>query len=107
MAPPGEEGRSWPTQGGRVKWWVGDMADEFEDGKKKFLEAVKAINGAVEIVIPVTPSRGNFLIALSKGKARKFMSVAEDDILDLPEDETILQKVAGDIKNAIAELTTA
>ena len=83
------------------------MSDEFEDGKKKFLEAVKAIDAAVEIVIPVTPSRGNFLIALSKGKARKFMSVAEDDILDLLEDETILQKVTGDIKNAIAELTTA
>ena len=60
------------------------MSDEFEDGKKKFLEAVKAIDAAVEIVIPVTPSRGNFLIALSKGKARKFMSVAEDDILVPP-----------------------
>ena len=86
---------------------AGDMSDEFEDGKKKFLEAVKAIDAAVEVVIPVTPSRGNFLIALSKGKARKFLSVGEDDILDLPEDEKILQKVVGDIKNAIAELTTA
>jgi len=90
-----------------ASWWVGAMSDEFEDGKKKFLEAVKAIDAAVEVVIPVTPSRGNFLIALSKGKARKFLSVGEDDILDLPEDEKILQKVAGDIKNAIAELTTA
>jgi len=83
------------------------MSDEFEAGKKKFLEAVKAIDAAVEVVIPITPSRGNFLIALSKGKDRKFLSVAEDDILDLPEDEKILQKVVGDIKNAIAELTTA
>ena len=83
------------------------MSDELEDGKKKFLQAVKAIDAAVEIVIPVTPSRGNFLVALSKGKARKFMSVGEDDILDLPEDEKILQKVTGDIKIAIAELNTA
>ena len=83
------------------------MSDEFEDGKKKFLEAVKAIDAAVEVVIPVTPSRGSFLIALSKGKARKFLSVGEDDILDLPEDETILQKVTGDVKSAIAELNTA
>jgi hypothetical protein len=83
------------------------MSDEFEDGKKKFLEAVKAIDAAVEIVIPVTPSRGNFLIALSKGKARKFMSVSEDDILDLPDDEKILQKLIEDVKNAIAELNTA
>ena len=87
--------------------WAGAMSDEFEDGKKKFLEAVKAIDAAVEVVIPVTPSRGSFLIALSKGKARKFLSVGEDDILDLPEDEKILQKVAGDVKNAIAELNTA
>ena len=87
--------------------WAGVMSDEFEAGKKKFLEAVKAIDAAVEVVIPVTPSRGNFLIALSKGKARKFLSVGEDDILDLPEDEKILQKVARDIQNAIAELTTA
>jgi hypothetical protein len=83
------------------------MNDEFGDGKNKFIQAVKAIDGAVEVVIPVTPSRGNFLIALSKGKARKFMSVTEDDILDLTEDEQILKKVTEDIRNAIAELTAA
>jgi hypothetical protein len=80
------------------------MDDEFEAGKKKFLEAVKSIDGAVEIVIPVTPSRGNFLIALSKGKARKFISVAEDDMLDLSENDAILKKVTGEVKSAIAEL---
>ena len=80
------------------------MDDEFEDGKKKFLEAVKSIDGAVEIVIPVTPSRGNFLISLSKGGGRKFISIAEDDMLDIPEDDAILKKVTGDVKAAIAEL---
>jgi hypothetical protein len=83
------------------------MSDEFGDGKNKFIEAVKAIDGDVEVVIPVTPSRGNFLIALSKGKGRKFMSVTEDDILDLTEDEQILKKVTEDIRNTIAELTAA
>jgi hypothetical protein len=83
------------------------MSDEFADGKNKFIQAVKAIDGEVEVVIPVTPSRGNFLIALSKGKGRKFMSVSEDDILDLTEDEQILKKVTEDIRNAIAELTAA
>ena len=80
------------------------MADEFEDGKKKFLEAVKSIDGAVEIVIPVTPSRGSFLISLSKSKARKFISIAEDDMLDLPEDDAILKKVTGEVKTVIEEL---
>lgn len=83
------------------------MSDEYTDGKNKFIEAVKAIDRDVEVVIPVTPSRGNFLIALSKGRARKFISVTEDDILDLPEDEQTHQKVSADIKSTIAELTTA
>jgi hypothetical protein len=91
--------------------WLGGgdqpMSDEFAEGKNKFVEAVKGIDGEVEVVIPDTPSRGNFLIALSKGKARKFISVTEDDILDLPEDEQILKKVTEDIRNTIAGLTAA
>jgi len=79
------------------------MSDEFEEGKKKFVEVVKSIDGAVEVVIPVTPSRGNFLISLTKGKVRKFMSVNEDDIVELSEDEDILKKVTGEVKTAIAE----
>jgi hypothetical protein len=83
------------------------MSDEFDDGKKKFLEVVKSIDGAVEVVMPVTPSRGNFLIALTKGKARKFISIAEDDIVDLPDDEGIQKKVTGELQTAITELSTA
>ncbi len=83
------------------------MSDEFDDGKKKFLEVVKSIDGAVEVVMPVTPSRGNFLISLTKGKARKFISIAEDDIVDLPDDEGIQKKVTGELQTAITELSTA
>jgi hypothetical protein len=82
------------------------MEDEYADGKKKFVEVVKSIDPDVDTVIPVTPSRGNFLIAVSKGKARKFLSVNEDDIIDLPEDQEILKKVTGEVKNAIGELGT-
>ena len=83
------------------------MSDEFGDGKTRFLEVVKSLDGDVAVVIPVTPSRGNFLIALSKGNARKFISVTEDDIVDLPEDPAILQKVTAEVKSAITELGTA
>ena len=83
------------------------MSDEFNDGKKKFLEVVKSIDDAVEVVMPVTPSRGNFLISLTKGKARKFISIAEDDIVDLPDDEGIQKKVTGELQTAITELSTA
>ena len=80
------------------------MSEEFEEGKAKFLEVVKGIDAAVAVVIPVTPSRGNFLISLTKGKARKFISVTEDDILDLPQDNDILKKVTGEVHNAIATI---
>jgi len=83
------------------------MDDEFGDGKTKFLEMVKSLDGDVSVVIPVTPSRGNFLIALSKGKARKFISIAEDDIIDLSEDRAILGKVTGEVKSVLADLSTA
>jgi hypothetical protein len=83
------------------------MSEEFEDGKRKFLEVVKAIDEVVEVVIPVTPSRGNFLISLTKDKARKFLTVNEDDIIDLPQDDEILKKVTGEIKATIAALAPA
>lgn len=80
------------------------MSDEFEEGKSKFLETVKGLDAEVSVVIPVTPSRGSFLISLTKDKTRKFISVNEDDILDLPEDPAILKKVTEEIQRALAEL---
>jgi len=81
------------------------VSEEFEEGKAKFLEVVKGLDAAVEVVIPVTPSRGNFLISLTKGKARKFISVNEDDLVDLPQDGEILKKVTGEVQGVIAGLT--
>jgi hypothetical protein len=81
--------------------------DEYDEGKTRFLEVVKSLDGDVAVVIPVTPSRGNFLIALSKGKARKFISITEDDIVDLPEDPAVLEKLTAEVKSAIMELSTA
>ena len=78
--------------------------EEFDDGKEKFLEVVKGIDPSVEVVIPVTPSRGLFLISLTKSGQRKFLTVSEDDILDLPEDAGILKKVTGEVQSSIAAL---
>jgi hypothetical protein len=77
---------------------------EFDDGKEKFLEVVKGLDPSVEVVIPVTPSRGMFLISLTKAGQRKFLTVSEDDILDLPEDAGILKKVAGEVQNTLAAI---
>lgn len=78
--------------------------DEMEEGKRKFLEVVGGIDGAVQVVIPVTPSNSMFLISLTKGVNRKFITVPEDDILDLPNEASIETKVTKTIKDAIAAL---
>ena len=78
--------------------------DEMEGGKQKFLEVVKGIDPQVLVVIPVTPSNSMFLISLTKGANRKFITVPEDDIIDLPNDAGILTKVTKTVKDAVASL---
>ncbi len=78
--------------------------DEMEAGRQKFLELVQAIDAAVEIVIPTAPSNGVFLISLTKGPNRKFITVTEDDVLDLPNEAEILEKVTKTVTDAVAAL---
>src|SRR5574341_595943 len=78
--------------------------DEIEEGKQKFLEVVKEVDAAVQVVIPVTPSNSMFLISLTKGPNRKFITVPEDDIIDLPNEASILTKVTKTVKDAVAAL---
>jgi hypothetical protein len=78
--------------------------DEMEVGKQKFLEVVKGVDAAVQVVIPVTPSNSMFLISLTKGPNRKFITLQEDDIMDLPNEVRILTKVTKTVKDAVAAL---
>ncbi len=78
--------------------------DEMEEGKQKFLEVVKGIDPTVQVVMPVTPSNSMFLISLTKGPNRKFITVPEDDIIDLPHEATVLTKVTKTVKDAVAAL---
>lgn len=78
--------------------------DEIEDGKQWFLEVVKAIDAAVQVVIPVSPSNSMFLISLTKGPNRKFITLPEDDIIDLPNEPNIETKVTKVVKDAVAAL---
>jgi len=73
-----------------------------EEGKQKFVEVVKGVDGAVQVVIPTTPSNSLFLISLTKGQNRKFITVSEDDIIDLPHETGILAKITKVVKDAIA-----
>lgn len=78
--------------------------DEIEEGKQKFLEMVKEVDAEVQVVIPVTPSNSMFLISLTKGTNRKFITVPEDDIIDLPNEASIMRKVTKTVKDAVAGL---
>ena len=78
--------------------------DEWGEGKQKFLEVVRGINEAVEVVIPTKPTNSMFLISLTKGPNRKFITVSEDDIIDLPSEAGICAKVTKTLQDAIAAL---
>ena len=80
------------------------MDEEMEEGKQKFLDVVKGVDGAVQVVIPVTPSNSMFLISLTKGPNRKFITLPEDDIVDLPNEAGVLAKVTKVVKDAVAGL---
>jgi len=78
--------------------------DELEAGKQKFLELLTTLDASVEVVIPTTPSRSLFLISLTKGPNRKFITVHEDDILDLPEEPGVQTKVTTLLQETLAAL---
>ncbi len=77
---------------------------EYEEGKQEFLKLVKGVDPSVEVVIPVTPSNSMFLISLTKGGNRKFITVSEDDLIDLPDQDDIRTKVTKTVRDAIGAL---
>lgn len=76
--------------------------EDLAQAREKFLGLVSGLDKGVQCVVPTGPTGGNFLIALSKGSARKLMTVSEDDMLELLEEEgeTLVKRV----RQAIAEL---
>ncbi|MCC2639916.1 MAG: hypothetical protein K0S45_329 [Nitrospira sp.] len=78
--------------------------DEWEEGKQEFLEVIHGVDQAVEVVIPTKPANNMFLISLTKGQNRKFITVSEDDIVDLPSEAGIRAKLTKTVQDAIAAL---
>lgn len=78
--------------------------DEIEAGIKKFHELVKGLDAAVHAVVPVKSTNSMFLISLTKGPNRKFLTIPEDDIIDLSNEADILSKVTKVVKDAITAL---
>lgn len=78
--------------------------DEFETEKAEFLELVKKVDPQVQVVIPTTSANSMFLISLAKGKAKKFITISEDDLVDLTEDDLIRSGVEDQIRQVISEI---
>lgn len=78
--------------------------DEIEAGTKTFHELVRSLDADVQAVVPVKPTNSMFLISLTKGTNRKFITIPEDDLLELPHERDILSKVTKIVKDAIAAL---
>jgi hypothetical protein len=75
-----------------------------EEGRERFVGLVREIDGDIHVVIPVAPTQGRFLISLTKGGNRKFMTVHEDDILDLPIEPGTLAKISQAVRDVLQEL---
>jgi hypothetical protein len=80
--------------------------DEWDDGKNRLTELVLAAAPDITVVIPVKPTGGMFLIALARGKAKKFISVSEDDLIDLVDDHAIETEVMAKIHEVIKDLSS-
>ncbi len=78
--------------------------DEWEEGKLTFLEVIKGIDQGVEVVIPTKPTNSMFLISLTKGANRKFLTISEDDIIDLPTEAGIREKMIKTLQAAVSTL---
>lgn len=81
------------------------MEDEVETGKQAFIELVKDMDPQVQIVIPTRPTSDHFLISLTKGKAREFISVSEGDIIDLVELPEIRKEVSEKVREALEKIS--
>jgi hypothetical protein len=80
--------------------------DEWDEGKARLTDLVRAAAPDVSVVIPVRPTGGMFLIAFARGKAKKFVSVSEDDLIDLVDDHAIESEVMTKVHDALKNLST-
>jgi hypothetical protein len=80
------------------------MADEFAPAKERFISLVHEIDSDVTVVIPERSTQDAFRISLTRGGNRRFMTVSEDDMLDLVEDEHAAMKLHAKLRQEIAAL---
>jgi len=80
------------------------MDDEFTPAKQRFIDLVHEIDPDVVVVIPERSTQDAFRISLTLGGNRRFVTVSEDDMLDLVEDEHAAGKMHAMLRGEIAAL---
>jgi len=80
------------------------MADEDEAGKAALLAFIAQLDTDVQVVIPVRATNDRYLIALSKGGAREFISIAEDDLLDFEQEPMVRREVEETVRAGLAKM---
>jgi len=78
---------------------VGDEDDEIQAGKVAFQAMLAGIDPEIVIVIPTRATQDKFLISLTRAGKRVFVTVAEDDLIDLPN----VPDVARDVREMVEE----
>lgn len=81
------------------------VADDVESGKTALLDFIHGLDAAVQVVIPVRATNDRYLISLSKGKGREFISVVEDDLLDFSQDASVRREVEATVKAGLSKLS--
>ena len=80
------------------------MADEFAPAKQRFIDLVHEIDPDVTVVIPERSTQDAFRISLTRGTTRRFLTISEDDMLDLVEDEHAAAKMHARLRGEVAAL---
>ena len=78
--------------------------DEFDEGKAKLTALVLSMDPKTECVIPSVSSGGSFRVGLSKANIKKYLSLSEDDLLDLCEDPAAAGRIRALVEPLIKEL---
>jgi hypothetical protein len=80
------------------------VVDDVEAGKSALLALIAQLDADVQVVIPVRATNDRFLISLSKGGAREFISIAEDDLLDLDQEPAVRREVEATVRAGLSKL---
>lgn len=78
--------------------------DEIEAGRAAFLRLLAELDETAEAVIPTAATADNFLIALTRNGQRTMITISEDDLIDLADDEEIAAEIRDQVAAALAKL---